>query len=57
MPHLSALQEHPLCQETVTLRFLETISMYDMTQVVEDFTTRPVYYESRVINIKLTNNC
>lgn len=27
--------------------------MYDMTQSVEDGATRPVFYESRVINLKL----
>jgi len=29
------------------------IDIYDMTQAVEDGTTRPVYYESRVIHLKL----
>jgi len=29
------------------------IDIYDMTQAVEDGATRPVYYESRVINLKL----
>lgn len=29
------------------------IDVYDMTQAVEDGATRPVYYESRVINLKL----
>ncbi len=29
------------------------IDIYDMTQSVEDGATRPVYYESRVINLKL----
>ena len=29
------------------------IDIYDMTQAVEDGATRPVYYESRVIHLKL----
>ncbi|MBQ9372927.1 MAG: type I restriction endonuclease subunit R [Thermoguttaceae bacterium] len=29
------------------------IDVYDMTQAVEDGATRPVYYESRVVNLKL----
>ena len=33
--------------------FGEYIDIYDMTQAVEDGATRPVYYESRVINLKL----
>lgn len=33
--------------------FGDYIDVYDMTQAVEDGATRPVYYESRVINIKL----
>ena len=32
--------------------FGEYIDIYDMTQAVEDGATRPVYYESRVINLK-----
>lgn len=32
------------------------IDIYDMTQSVEDGATRPVYYESRVINLKLKND-
>lgn len=32
------------------------IDIYDMTQAVEDGATRPVYYESRVINLKLDAN-
>lgn len=31
------------------------IDVYDMTQSVEDGATRPVYYESRVIHLKLDN--
>lgn len=31
------------------------IDIYDMTQAVEDGATRPVYYESRVIHLKLDN--
>lgn len=33
--------------------FGEYIDIYDMTQAVEDGATRPVYYESRVIHLKL----
>lgn len=33
--------------------FGEYIDRYDMTQAVEDGATRPVYYESRVIKLKL----
>ena len=33
--------------------FGEYIDIYDMTQAVEDGATRPVYYESRVIQLKL----
>lgn len=33
--------------------FGEYIDIYDMTQAVEDGATRPVYYESRVVNLKL----
>lgn len=33
--------------------FGDYIDVYDMTQAVEDGATRPVYYESRVINLKL----
>lgn len=32
------------------------IDIYDMTQAVEDGATRPVYYESRVIHLRLDNN-
>ena len=32
------------------------IDVYDMTQAVEDGATRPVYYESRVIHLKLDEN-
>lgn len=32
------------------------IDIYDMTQSVEDGATRPVYYESRVINLKLNHD-
>ena len=32
------------------------IDIYDMTQAVEDGSTRPVYYESRVIHLKLDEN-
>ncbi len=36
--------------------FGDYIDIYDMTQAVEDGATRPVYYESRVINLKLDQN-
>lgn len=32
------------------------IDVYDMTQAVEDGATRPVYYESRVVHLKLDEN-
>lgn len=32
------------------------IDIYDMTQAVEDGATRPVYYESRVVHLKLDPN-
>ena len=32
------------------------IDVYDMTQAVEDGATKPVYYESRVIHLKLEEN-
>ena len=32
------------------------IDIYDMTQAVEDGATRPVYYESRVVHLKLDEN-
>ena len=34
----------------------QAIDIYDMTQSVEDCATRPVYYESRVIHLKLNEN-
>lgn len=36
--------------------FGEYIDVYDMTQAVEDGATRPVYYESRVMNLGLNEN-
>lgn len=33
--------------------FGDYIDIYDMTQAIEDGATRPVYYESRVLNLKL----
>ena len=36
--------------------FGDYIDVYDMTQAVEDGSTRPVYYESRVIHLKLDQN-
>lgn len=35
--------------------FGDYIDIYDMTQAVEDGATRPVYYESRVIKLKLND--
>ena len=32
------------------------IDIYDMTQAVDDGATRPIYYESRVIHLKLDND-
>ncbi|MBP3891114.1 MAG: type I restriction endonuclease subunit R [Solobacterium sp.] len=36
--------------------FGDYIDIYDMTQAVKDGATRPVYYESRVIKLKLDEN-
>lgn len=36
--------------------FGDYIDIYDMTQSVEDGATRPVYYESRVVHLKLDQN-
>lgn len=36
--------------------FGDYIDIYDMTQAVEDGATRPIYYESRVIKLKLDND-
>jgi len=36
--------------------FGDYIDIYDMTQAVDDGATRPVYYESRVIHLKLDEN-
>lgn len=36
--------------------FGDYIDIYDMTQAVEDGATRPVYYESRVVHLKLDRN-
>ena len=36
--------------------FGDYIDVYDMTQAVEDGATRPVYYESRVIHLKLNED-
>ncbi len=36
--------------------FGDYVDVYDMTQAVEDGATRPVYYESRVIHLKLDEN-
>ena len=36
--------------------FGDYIDVYDMTQSVEDESTKPVYYESRVVHLKLDEN-
>lgn len=36
--------------------FGDYIDVYDMTQAVEDGATRPVYYESRVVHLKLDSD-
>lgn len=36
--------------------FGDYIDVYDMTQAVEDGATRPIYYESRVVQLKLNND-
>ena len=45
----------PIAQKDRSTRevFGDYIDVYDMTQAVEDGATRPVFYESRVINLKL----
>lgn len=45
----------PISQKDRSTRevFGDYIDVYDMTQAVEDGATRPVYYESRVIKLKL----
>ena len=45
----------PLSQKDRSTRevFGDYIDIYDMTQAVSDGVTRPVFYESRVINLKL----
>ena len=45
----------PISQKDRSTRevFGEYIDIYDMTQAVEDGATRPVYYESRVVKLKL----
>ena len=45
----------PISQKDRSTRevFGDYIDVYDMTQAVEDGATRPVYYESRVIHLKL----
>ncbi len=45
----------PISQKDRSTRevFGDYIDIYDMTQAVADGATRPVYYESRVINLKL----
>ncbi|MBQ7501556.1 type I restriction endonuclease subunit R [bacterium] len=46
-----ALKDRVTCEV-----FGDYIDVYDMTQAVEDGATRPVYYESRVIKLKLDEN-
>jgi type I restriction enzyme R subunit len=48
----------PISQKDRNTRevFGDYIDIYDMTQAVEDGATRPVYYESRVIKLKLDEN-
>ena len=48
----------PIAQKDRSTRevFGDYIDIYDMTQAVEDGATRPVYYESRVIHLKLDQN-
>lgn len=45
----------PIAKEDRNTRevFGDYIDIYDMTQAVEDGATRPVYYESRVVKLKL----
>ena len=45
-----------LCDRNTREVFGDYIDVYDMTQAVEDGATRPVYYESRVIHLKLDQN-
>ena len=42
--------------KSTTEVFGNYIDVYDMTQAVEDGATRPVYYESRVMHLKLDEN-
>lgn len=42
--------------KSTTEVFGNYIDVYDMTQAVEDGATRPVYYESRVIHLKLDDS-
>ncbi len=48
----------PISREDRNTRevFGDYIDIYDMTQAVEDGATRPVYYESRVMKLKLDEN-
>ena len=45
----------PISEEDRSTRevFGDYIDVYDMTQAVEDNATRPVYYESRIVKLKL----
>ena len=54
MLHISALQARLFNKDKSTREvFGNYIDIYDMTQAVEDGATRPVYYESRVLKLKL----
>lgn len=48
----------PIAQKDKSTRevFGDYIDVYDMTQAVADGATRPVYYESRVIHLKLNDD-
>ena len=53
--HTSDFTGTPISSKDRSTRevFGDYIDIYDMTQAVEDGATRPVYYESRVIHLKL----
>lgn len=48
----------PISQKDRSTRevFGDYIDVYDMTQAVEDGATRPVFYESRLVNLKLNED-
>ena len=60
LPHASFIgfTGTPISREdrNTTEVFGNYIDIYDMTQAVEDGATRPVYYESRVVKLKLDDN-